>query len=295
MVPDQAAPWRPLRRTLELLEMIKFQHSLFALPFGLTALIVAARGLPDLRTALLVVACMVSARTAAMTWNRIADRRFDAENPRTRERALPAGRVRLAEAWTLLALSCAGFVAASAGLNRLTLLLSPVALATVLGYSLAKRVTPLTHFLLGLSLALAPIGAWIAVRGRLEGPPLLLGLGVAAWTAGFDLLYACQDVDFDRAAGLHSLPARLGVVGSLRVSEACHLVAVASFCAFGLAAGLGLGWWLAMAVASALLLAAHAIVRPDDLSRVGLAFFQLNVGVGAAVLAGAAWDVLRAA
>jgi 4-hydroxybenzoate polyprenyltransferase len=275
--------------------MIKFSHSLFALPFALIAMLVAAGGLPSLRTLLLILACMVTARTAAMTWNRIADVRFDAANPRTKDRALPAGRVSLAGAWILLLASCALFVLASAGLNRMTLLFSPLALAIVLGYSLAKRVTAVTHWLLGLALAAAPVGAWIAVRGRLDPPVLLLALAVLLWTAGFDVLYACQDADFDRGAGLHSVPARVGIPDALRIALGSHVAAVAAFLAFGIATTLGWPWFAATGVASLLLLWSHRLVRPDDLSRVQVAFFHVNVAVGAVMLAGAVGGLAAAA
>lgn len=272
----------------ELLEMIKFSHSLFALPFALTGMLVAAGGLPPLRIILLIVACMVTARTAAMTWNRIIDSRFDGMNPRTRERALPAGRVSSRAAWMLLLVSAALFVLAASAINRLTFLLAPVALSIVLGYSLAKRVTPATHWLLGLSLAVAPIGAWIAVRGRLDPEVLLLGLAVLLWTSGFDLLYACQDADFDRAAGLHSIPARFGVPATFAIARACHVAALIALVAFGFAVVLAWPWFAGIAVAAMLLLWSHLIVNPGDLSRMQAAFFHANVGVGAVVLAGAA-------
>jgi 4-hydroxybenzoate polyprenyltransferase len=273
--------------------MIKFSHSLFALPFALTAMLVAAEGLPELRVMLLIALCMVTARTAAMTFNRIADRHLDAVNPRTAARALPAGRVSLAAAWTLLLISSAGFLVAAALINRATALLGPVALGIVLSYSLAKRVTRMTHFLLGLSLAIAPAGAWLAVRGRLDAPVLALSFAVLAWTAGFDLLYACQDADFDRDAGLESLPARLGVGRSLMIARGCHAAALGGLVVFGMAAARGPAYFLALVVAASLLAWSHAIVREDDLTRVGLAFFQANVGVAAIVLAGTAVDVFR--
>lgn len=282
---------RAARQLRELLEMIKFSHSLFAMPFALTSMLVAAQGLPSARVLWLILACMVTARTAAMTWNRIVDRRFDAANPRTASRALPAGRVSLAAAWALLLLSAAAFLVSAAAINRGTAILGPIALVIVLSYSLAKRFTFLTHFLLGLSLAIAPIGAWIAVRGRVEGPVLALGAGVLAWTAGFDLLYACQDVDFDRSAGLSSLPARLGVARTLVAARLCHAAALGALVVFGVATLRGPAYFAALVVAAVLLAWSHAIVRPDDLSRVGVAFFQANVGVAGVILAGTAIDV----
>lgn len=268
--------------------MIKFSHTLFALPFALTGMLVAARGLPSLRVIALILACMVTARTAAMTWNRIIDARFDAMNPRTRDRALVAGRVSAGAAWALLIASSLLFLLAAAAINRLTGILGPVALAVILLYSLGKRVTPATHWLLGLSLAIAPIGAWIAVRGRLDPEVLLLGLGVLLWTGGFDLLYACQDAGFDASAGLHSVPARFGVPAALGIARASHALALASFAAFGFAAGLAWPWFAAIAVAAGLLVWSHRLVTPSDLSRVQVAFFHANVAVSLSVLVGAA-------
>ena len=276
----------------ELLEMIKFQHALFALPFAFTGMLAAAGGLPSLRTFSLIVACMVSARTAAMTWNRIADRHFDAANPRTAERALPAGRVSLPAAWTLLLASSLLFIFFALLLNRASLLLSPVALVVVLGYSWTKRFTWTSHFVLGLALALAPSGAWIAVRGTLDPPALVLALAVLLWTAGFDILYSCQDADFDRSHGLHSVPARFGVPAALRTARLLHVASSLALLGFGPAAGLGLASLLAAVGAAAVMAWSHALVRPDDLSRVGLAFFQANVTVSVLILLGSALDLL---
>jgi 4-hydroxybenzoate polyprenyltransferase len=283
---------RPLHHLRELLEMIKFQHALFALPFALTGMVAAAGGWPEARVVALSVACVVAARTAAMTWNRIADRGFDARNPRTADRALPAGRVSLRAAWTLLVASVAAFLAAAAAINRLTLLLAPVALLVVLGYSLTKRFTWGTHFVLGLALALAPVGAWVAVRGRLEWEALLLGAAVTAWTAGFDLLHACQDQEFDRAAGLHSIPARFGVPAALWTARGLHVLTVVLLAGFGVALGWGLAYFAALAAAAGILGWSHSLVSPGDLRRVGLAFFQANATVSLVVLAGTAIEVL---
>ena len=287
-----AAGWRALR---ELLEMIQFQHSLFALPFAFTGMLAAAGGLPSPRTVLLIVACMVAARTAAMTWNRVVDLRFDADNPRTKDRALPAGRVSRTAALALVAASALAFVGAAAARNPVTLALAPVALAIVLGYSLTKRFTWTTHFALGLSLALAPIGSWVAVRGGLDARPLVLGVAVLAWTAGFDLLYACQDAEFDRAHGLHSVPARFGVPAALMTARACHLVAAGALLGFGLARSASVWYHGAVAAAAAVMVWSHSLVRADDLSRVGVAFFQANVTVALLVLAGTVADLLARA
>ncbi|MEM7249665.1 MAG: 4-hydroxybenzoate octaprenyltransferase, partial [Acidobacteriota bacterium] len=258
----------------------------FALPFAFSGMLAAARGWPGWSVVLLVIACMVTARTAAMTWNRIADRDVDAKNPRTAQRALPAGRVSLVGAWTLLLVSAVGFAWAAASLNRLTLILAPVALAVVLFYSLTKRFTWACHFVLGLSLSIAPIGAWIAVRGRLDVEVLWLGLGVLLWTAGFDTLYACQDADFDRDAGLRSLPARFGVARALLLARACHVGAAIALVVFGPAWSLGWPYLLAVGLAAGVMAWSHSLVSADDLSRVGVAFFQANVTVSVLVLVG---------
>ncbi len=288
---SQARP-RGLAQLRELLEMIKFQHALFALPFAFTGMLVAAQGLPTPRCFLLITACMVTARTAAMTWNRIADRNFDRLNPRTAERALATGRVGLAGAWALLLISAALFVLAAAALNRATLILAPIALIVTLGYSVTKRFTWATHFVLGLSLAIAPIGAWVAVRGSLAPQVLVLGLAVLLWTSGFDLLYSCQDAEFDRSEGLHSLPARLGVGAALRVARFLHAGAFLALLAFGWAAGLGPAYLGSVLAVGVVMVWSHSLVRAEDLSRVGMAFFQANVAISVLVLAGTAIDLL---
>jgi len=272
--------------------MIKFSHTLFALPFAFTGMLAAAEGWPTARQLLLIVACMVTARTAAMTWNRIADRDVDAKNPRTATRALPAGRVSVAGARALLVVSIAAYVAASAGLNRLTLMLCPVALVVLLGYSLTKRFTWSSHLVLGLALGIAPMGAWIAVRGTFDAPPLALVAAVLFWVAGFDLLYACQDADFDRGHGLHSMTARFGVPAALRWARAFHLVAAVGLFAFGWLDERGWPYFAAASAAAAVMAWSHSLVRASDLSRVGLAFFQANVAVSTLIFAGTLVDVL---
>jgi 4-hydroxybenzoate polyprenyltransferase len=262
--------------------MIKLSHSVFALPFALASAALAAReGFRWSQIAWIVVA-MVGARSAAMGFNRLADHALDARNPRTAGRELPAGRLSRAEVWAFVALSAALLVLAAWRLNPLCLALAPAALLIVFGYSYTKRFTSLSHVFLGLGLALAPVGAWLAIRGAFAAPPLVLGLAVLAWVAGFDVIYACQDVEFDRREGLRSLPARLGPAGALRVARLLHAGAV------GLLASLyGLTplhpVYLAGVAGVALLLGyEHSLVRADDLSRVDAAFFMLNgwVSVG---------------
>src|SRR5215468_12180900 len=206
--------------------MIKWEHSIFALPFALCGAMLAAGGLPTLRQILWIIVAMVSARSAAMAFNRMADAAIDAANPRTRTRALPAGTLSPAFVTTFVVVSCAVFVFAASQLNRLTLLLSPVALAVLLLYSYTKRVTRWSHLVLGFALGIAPAAAWIAVRGSLDSRILLLTAAVTFWVAGFDVLYACQDYDFDRRAGLHSLPCYLGIRGAFWVARIFHLIMI---------------------------------------------------------------------
>ena len=273
------------------LDMIKIEHTLFALPFAFLGAVLAARGfsahnLPTLRQALWITVAMVGARSAAMAFNRIADRHIDAANPRTRTRAIPAGLLSVRFAWAFTLVSAAVFIAASAMLNRLTLLLAPVALASVLLYSYTKRVTALSHLVLGWCLAIAPTGAWIAVRGALDSPtPLLLSAVVMLWTAGFDVLYACQDTDFDRRAGLHSIPARLGVARALWVSRLLHLLAFAALVCLYLIAGLGALALAGVVATGALLVYQHSLVSASDLTRLNAAFFTTNAFVSVILLA----------
>ncbi|MDQ3908436.1 MAG: putative 4-hydroxybenzoate polyprenyltransferase [Acidobacteriota bacterium] len=262
------------------LEMIKIEHTLFALPFALLGAALAARGLPTAWQIVWITAAMVGARSAAMTFNRIADRDIDAANPRTRARAIPAGLLSLRFAWAFTVAASVLFFLASAMLNRLTLALSPVALASVLLYSYTKRFTSLSHVVLGWCLSIAPTGAWIAVRGAIDSPaPLLLSLVVLLWTAGFDVLYACQDFEFDRRAGLRSIPARVGISRALWIARALHAGAFAALVGLYLTVGLG---WLALAgvaATAALLVYQHSLVRADDLSRLNAAFFTTNAFV----------------
>jgi 4-hydroxybenzoate polyprenyltransferase len=257
--------------------MVKFSHTVFALPFALAAVAMAARGhgITSAQIVAILVA-MAGARTAAMGFNRIVDRHLDAKNPRTAGRELPTGKVSLFAAALLTAVSGAAFVLAAASLGRLCLLLSPAALLLVLGYSFTKRFTWLCHLLLGLAIGIAPAGAWIAVRGDLGGPALWLVAAVATWIGGFDILYALADRDFDRQQGIHSIPARFGVPGALAFSAALHLGTVLALLAAGRAAGMGVIYFLGVAVVVAIFIYEHAIVRPSDLSRIDKAFFNLN-------------------
>ena len=272
---------KALRQTRELLDMIKFEHTVFALPFAFLGAMGAAQGMPTLPKILWILAPMVGARTAAMTFNRMVDAELDGENPRTAGRALPAGRVSRAGAAVMLGLSTALFGFAAGMLGPLPWKLAPLALAIILGYSLCKRFTSWAHVVLGLSLAGAPLGAWIAVAGAAELPAWFLALGVLAWTAGFDIIYALQDEAFYRGKGLHSLPARLGPQGALLLSRICHGIALASWAAYNLEVGALLFPWTAWATVAAILGREQWIVREGNLDRVDEAFFQLNSMVGA--------------
>jgi 4-hydroxybenzoate polyprenyltransferase len=272
--------------------MIKFSHTLFALPFALLSAVLAAGGWPRLATLLKILLAMVGARSAAMAHNRLADRRLDAENPRTASRALPSGTLSVAFVRIFLAGSIVLFLAAAASLNRLTLLLSPVALGVLLLYAYTKRFTALSHLVLGLCLGIAPVGAWIAVRGDFALLPVLLGLAVLFWTAGFDVIYALQDEAHDRRAGLRSIPARLGTRRALGISAFFHAAMAGLLLAVWRLSG---GGWIFLAgvVATiAALVYQHAIVRPGDLSRVDAAFFTANGFVSVTLAACGIADVL---
>jgi len=262
-----------LRTTLE---MIKFEHSVFALPFALTGAMLAVRGWPTWRQVLWLVVAMVGARSAAMTFNRIADLKLDALNPRTRMRALPTGQISLRFAMGFTLLSCGLLVLAAHELNPLAFKLSPLALVVLIAYSYTKRFTVLSHVVLGSCLGMSPIAAWIALRGELSLSVLLLGGAVTLWTAGFDIIYACQDIEFDHALGLHSVPKRYGIRAALYASAILHVLMLGLLVTVARRENLG---WIAMAglVAVAFLLAyEHALVHPSDLSRVNAAFFTVN-------------------
>jgi 4-hydroxybenzoate polyprenyltransferase len=268
------------------LEMIKIEHTLFALPFALLGALLAARGLPTTWQLLWIAVAMVGARSAAMAFNRLADQEFDAANPRTRTRALPAGALTRRFVWAFTATAAAVFFLAAAMLNRLTFLLAPVALASVLLYSYTKRFTSLSHLALGWCLSIAPTGAWLAVRGALDSAvPLLLSLTVLLWTAGFDVLYACQDYDFDRQTGLRSIPARTGVARALWVARLLHVGAFCALLGLYFVTHLGALALTGVALTAALLVYQHRLVRADDLSRLNAAFFTTNAFVSLILLA----------
>jgi 4-hydroxybenzoate polyprenyltransferase len=261
------------------LEMIKFEHSVFALPFALVGALLAARAegaLPTWRQTLWIVIAMVGARSAAMTMNRIADREYDRRNPRTANRALPTGELSVGFAWAFTALASAVMVIAAWQLNRLALELSPVALLILFFYSYTKRFTSWSHFVLGFCLGISPAAAWIAIRGSLDARMLILCAAVTLWVGGFDVLYACQDVEFDRAEGLYSIPKKLGIAKALLFARAMHVVMVALLA--WLAWSFHLAWpaWAGIAVVAALLGYEHSLVKPNDLSKMNAAFFAVN-------------------
>src|SRR5258708_5053139 len=253
-VPSEGALSRFLR-------LIRFSHTIFALPFALAALVVAASGLPSMRVLLLVLVCMVSARTAAMLFNRLVDWSLDQRNPRTASRHLLVSKGALV---VLLIASSALFLAAAGAINRLTFLLSPLALAIVFFYSLTKRFTAATHFFLGLALAISPIGAWIAERGDVDLPPFVLAIGVICWVAGFDLIYAIQDFEFDRREGIHSLVVKMGIPRTLRIAQLLHAIMLVALVAFGITARLGTIYFYAMPIVAAALVYQHRTAPPLD-------------------------------
>ena len=265
-----------LARVRITLEMIKFQHSVFALPFALTGALLAVRRWPEWWQLFWLVVAMIGARSAAMTFNRIADSKFDALNPRTQMRALPSGQLSFRFAAGFTVISCALLVLAAYELNPLAFKLSPVAIAVVLGYSYTKRFTWFSHFVLGMCLGMSPIAAWIALRGDWNAAILVLGAAVTFWVAGFDIIYACQDVDFDRRYGLDSLPRRFGIVAALYASAALHVVMLALLIFVARMESLGWTALVGLLAIAALLAYEHALVKPSDLSRINAAFFNVN-------------------
>jgi 4-hydroxybenzoate polyprenyltransferase len=264
-------------RTLRhFLDAIKFEHTVFALPFAYVAMVLAADGWPGWPVVLWVTLAMAGARTLAMSVNRLADRLSDAANPRTAKRHLPTGL--LAPWHMLLAAVVSGALLALSGwmLNPLCLKLAPWAALFLIGYSYTKRFTWASHWILGFTDGIAGAGGWIAVRGAFDRPAFVLWFALTVWIAGFDLIYACQDVDFDRRAGLHSFPARFGVAAALRAAQVCHLLTVAAFVLLGLMTGLGVFYWVGIVVVAGLFIYEHSLVSPDDLSRLDVAFFNVN-------------------
>ena len=274
-----------IKNTRLTLEMIKIEHTLFALPFALLGAVLAANGVPTAWQIFWIAVAMVGARSAAMAFNRLADRNIDARNPRTATRALPAGLLSVGFVWAFTLVSAGLFLVAAAMLNRLTLILAPVALASIVVYSFTKRFTQFSHIVLGWCLSIAPTGAWIAVRGEIGSPvPLLLSLVVLLWTAGFDVLYACQDYDFDRREGLRSVPARFGITRALWIARSLHAAAFLAVVWLYLVTALGPMALTGVIATGALLVYQHRLVRADDLQRLNAAFFTTNAFVSVILL-----------
>ena len=274
-------------------ELIKFEHTVFALPFAYLGLWMANKSWPSWRVFLGVTLAMVSARTAGMTLNRLADRAIDAKNPRTRNRALVTGDFSVAGAWIATGISIAVFFLSASWLNPLCFKLSPIALILLSGYHYVKRFSFLCHFALGAVLSLAPVGGWLAATGYFSWAPLPLFLAVTAWVAGFDILYSLQDMDFDKSMGLHSVPAHFGLTPALKISFYCHVAAVVFLALFGFTAALGVLYAFGVLVTAALLAFEHHLVREGDLSRLNTAFFTINGWIGILLFVFAFMDVYR--
>ena len=281
-----------MRKLKIILEMIKFEHTVFALPFAVMSAFIAADGLPSLEKLGWILVAMVGARSCAMAFNRLADAEIDSINPRTATRAIPAGLITKSTVWIFTVVSAGLLVLAAWRLNPLAFALSPVALAVIMGYSYTKRFTALSHFWLGLSLSISPVGAWIAIQGSFALPPIILCLVVLLWTAGFDIIYACQDVNFDRKHGLRSIPAKLGIRWALWLSSALHVVAVLLFLSIPFLVELGTFYYIGVGIVVLIFIYEHAIVKPTDLSRVNLAFFTLNGMISLVLMALSIADIL---
>jgi len=278
-------------KTRTTLEMIKWEHSIFALPFALTAVLLASHGNPGWKTLGWILVAMITARSCAMAFNRWADADLDAANPRTSTRAIPAGLLSREFVLGFTILTGLGFVVAASQLNRLTLYLAPVVLVVLLSYSYMKRLTRWSHLVLGLALGLAPSAAWIAVRGSLDPRIVVLTIAVMLWVGGFDVLYACQDFEHDRQVGLHSIPQSLGILNAFRIARAMHLFMFCLLIAFGYLFHFGIAGWLGIAAAGLLLAYEHAIISPQDLRRLNAAFFTMNGVIATVFLVFVAADI----
>lgn len=281
-----------MRKLKIILEMIKFEHTVFALPFAIMSAFIASDGLPQLSKLGWILVAMVGARSCAMAFNRLADADIDSKNPRTSTRAIPAGLITKGAVWIFTLVSAGLLMCAAWRLNPLAFALSPVALAVIMGYSFTKRFTALSHLWLGLALSISPVGAWIAITGRFDWTPIVLCCVVLLWTAGFDIIYACQDVNFDRKHGLHSIPARIGIRWALWISSALHVVAVVLLFVIPLLTELGLFYYIGVSIVVLIFIYEHAIVKPNDLSRVNLAFFTLNGMISLVLMALSIADIL---
>ena len=296
MTSTPAPRAKPLSGVRNYLELVKFSHTVFALPFALASMLVAAHGFsphgfPPLRIFVWILIAMVGARTSAMGFNRIVDREIDARNPRTKNRELPSGKVSLLGAWILVVVSSLIFCLAAAQINHLALLLSPLTLAVLFFYSFCKRFTSLSHFVLGLCLGIAPVGAWVATRGEIGIPSGALCAAVLFWVAGFDIIYATMDVEFDRENDLNSMVRKLGIAPALNFAKALHAAFVANLILFGALAHLGPIYFISVALIAAFLVYEHILVKPDDLRRVNAAFFTVNGAIAVFFLTAVALSV----
>lgn len=271
-------------RAVLYLKMIKISHSVFALPFAFTGAILAASGIPSLKQVFWIAVAMVGARSGAMGLNRIIDRNIDAANPRTANREIPSGKIKVRDALIFTFISLALFVFAAYNLNPLCLKLSPVAIAVLVLYSYTKRFTWMAHFVLGIAISAAPLGAWIAIRGTFDLEIMPLSIAVVFWLAGFDVLYALQDMEFDRSYGLHSIPQRFGIKRSLILSRIFHFITWSMLAVNGIIFNLNFVYWTGMLLVAGLLIYEHSLVRHDDLSKLNMAFFNMNGYISIAVL-----------
>ncbi len=283
-----------LNKTRILLDMIKFEHTIFALPFAYVGAFLAARGIPDWKTNLWILVAMAGGRTVAMGVNRIVDYHFDAKNPRTKSRPLVSGLVKRSEAWVMVIVAALFYFLACWNLTPLAFRLSPFILFLLIFYSYTKRFTPFCHLFLGFAIGITPTAGWIAVKDSIGVVPILMSIGVMFWIAGFDILYACQDVDFDKNEGLHSIPAWLGVKKAFKISASFHGVAFISFMAAGMMAKLNWIYFLGMSVVFILLLLQRRVVTPNDLSRMNIAFFRLNAAISIILFSSTVISILTA-
>ncbi|MEW6095502.1 MAG: UbiA-like polyprenyltransferase [bacterium] len=265
-----------MKKIKAIFELVKFQHTIFALPFALISMLVCADGLPSFRIIFWILMAMVSARSTGMAFNRIVDLKFDALNPRTQHWHLPAKKIGVKSVWIFMVIMAIIFIFSAYMLNKLAFYLSPLALAILYFYSFTKRFTLLTHLFLGLSLGIAPVGVWIAIKSQITFPPLVLGLAVLLWVAGFDIIYATQDVKFDKEYHLHSVVVSFGIAKALLISRFMHLLMVISLLLFGFLTQLGIVFLIGVFMVSVMLIYEHSIISPSDLSKVNIAFFNIN-------------------
>ncbi|MBI2560682.1 MAG: UbiA family prenyltransferase [Planctomycetes bacterium] len=264
----------------DVLKLIKFSHTVFSMPFAVMSAFLAGKGMPSLRQSVIIIIALVSARSCAMAFNRLADVKYDTHNPRTAYRATLQQKIGSHNVWFFMIGSAAIFILSACALNRLSLILSPMALLIILGYSYTKRFTSLSHLVLGLALALAPIGAWVGIKGGVSIPPFIIALAVMLWVTGFDIIYSCQDVEYDKSAGLYSLPKKVGMKSALILSFVSHVLAILALLSLMYFTDLYIIYFIGVCLVAGLLFYEHSLVKPDDLSKVNAAFFTVNGMVG---------------